>query len=83
MEIWKKAENGEAVKPPEVSADGNGVIVRRKFKFIEATEEIPAHWEWEEWQMTRDQYDFYVAMSAANADLEDALIELADMIVGG
>ena len=81
--MWTKSENSEPIKPPEVSADGNGVIVRRKFKFIEATAEIPAHWEWEEWQMTRDQYDFYVAMSAANADLEDALIELADMIVGG
>ena len=81
--MWTKSENSETVKPPEVSADGNGVIVRRKFKYISATAEIPAHWEWEEWQMTRDQYDFYVAMSAANADLEDALIELADMIVGG
>ena len=81
--MWTKSENCEPVKPPEVSADGNGVIVRRKFKSINATEDFPAHWEWEEWQMTRDQYDFYVAMSAANADLEDALIELADMIVGG
>lgn len=81
--MWTKSENSETIKPPEVSTDGNGVIVRRKFKSITATEDFPAHWEWEEWQMTREQYDFYVAMSAANADLEDALIELADMIVGG
>ena len=33
--------------------------------------------------MTKEQYEVYQAMSAENEDLSDALIELAEMIVGG
>ena len=81
--MWQKSSNGEAVKPPEVSIDASGVILTRNHHHISATEEAPEHWEYEEWQMTAEQYEVYLAMQAENADLSDALIELADLIFGG
>ena len=81
--MWQKSSNGEAVKPPEVSIDASGVILTRNHHHVDATEEIPEHWEYEEWQMSPEQYEVYLAMQAENADLSDALIELADLIFGG
>ena len=44
---------------------------------------MPEHWEYEEWQMTKDQYDVYQVMLTETGDIEDALIELAEIIAGG
>lgn len=81
--MWTRASNGESQKPPEVSIDTSGVIVTRNYKHIEATEEMPEHWEYDEWQMTHEQYEVYQQMKAENDDLTDALIELAELVVGG
>ena len=81
--MWQKTSNGEAAKPAEVSIDASGVVLTRKHRHIQASEDIPEHWEYEEWQMSHEQYEVYQAMQAENADLSDALIELADLIAGG
>lgn len=80
--MWIKSENSESVKPAALERTRNGVIIRRNFRKIEATGECPAHFEWEEWQMTGDQYEVYKTMMAEQADIEDALIELAEIITG-
>ncbi len=81
--MWIKSENSESTKPAALEPTVNGMIVRRNFREVAAIEDMPAHWTYEEWQMTKGQYDVYQAMSAENEDLSDALIELAEMIVGG
>lgn len=81
--MWIKSENGESLKPSVVEHCGNCTIVRRRFNFIEATDEFPAHWEYEEWQMTNDQYEVYAIMQAQLVEQEDAILELADLIGGG
>ena len=81
--MWMKSSNGESTKPAEAEFSQAGVIVRRNFHKIEATEEMPEHWEYEEWQMTKDQYDVYQVMLTETGDIEDALIELAEIIAGG
>ena len=81
--MWMKSQNSESTKPAEIETAPSGVIVRRNFKSVAAAGEMPAHWEWEEWQMTAEQYEVYAAMAAETADLSDALIELADIIAGG
>lgn len=83
MSMWKRTENGESRKPPEVFTDNSGVIVRRDYKQVPATEDMPEHWEYEEWQMSHAQYEVYQAMRAESNDIEDALIELAEIITGG
>lgn len=80
---WQKSGNGEDIQPADIEQCRNIVIVRRNFKRIEATEEMPAHYEWTEWQMTKDQYEIWAAAQEENAALEDALIELASIVIGG
>lgn len=80
--MWTKAENSEAVKPPEVSVDASGVVLTRNCHLIQATEDKPEHYEYEEWQMTKDQYEVYKYMKEQNDELSDALIELAEIVVG-
>lgn len=78
--MWIKAENSDNQKPAAVSIDASGVIITRNWKKVEATDERPEHWEYEEWQMSHEQYEVYLTMKAEMADTEDALIELAGMI---
>lgn len=73
----------EGSRPPELEQCRDIVIVRRNFRYVAATEEKAAHWEYEEWQMTKEQFEVYQAMVSENNDISDALIELAEMIVGG
>lgn len=81
--MWVKSSNSESAKPAEAEISQGGVIVRRNFHLIEAADEMPEHWEYEEWQMTKDQYDVYQVMLTETGDIEDALIELAEIIAGG
>lgn len=79
--MWKKSENSEDIRPLEIETAGEYVIVRKNFIFIEeATEEKPAHYEYDEWQMSREQYEVYSSMSQEMADQSDALVELAELI---
>lgn len=95
--MWKKTENGEAVVPHAIEVSGSNVIVRRMFEYVEATEDKPEHYEYEEWQMTKDQYQVYrtlekqineqddalIELAYLFAEQDDALVELAEMIDGG
>lgn len=81
--MWTKSSNSESQKPPVVSIDASGVIVRKNFQVIPATEEMPEHWQYDEAQMTKEQYDVYEMMQSETSDIEDALIELAEIIAGG
>lgn len=83
MSMWRKSSNSESVKPAEVSVDTGGVCIRRNYKHIAASGENPDHWEYEEWQMSAEQYDVFKAMQEETSDIEDALIELAELIAGG
>ena len=80
--MWQKASNGDSQKPPEVSIDSSGVIVTRNHRLIPATEDFPEHWEYEEAQMSHEAYKVYQQMKTENDELSDALIELAELIVG-
>ena len=62
--MWQKSENGEAVKPAELEILPDVVIVRRNFSLIPASEDLPEHWQYDEWQMTAEQYEVYTAMKA-------------------
>lgn len=78
--MWTKSQNGESSKPESVERAGNNVILRRNFKRIRATEEIPEHWEYEEWQMTAEQYEVHQYHEQIESEQADALVELAELI---
>lgn len=72
--MWVRSENSEPIMPPEVEYSGDYVIVRKGFALIQATDEFPAHYEYDEWQMTKEQYEIYVAMNTAQPVSEQALM---------
>lgn len=78
--MWSKSSNGEKVIFPEFEESGNNIILRRNFKLIEASDDIPEHYEWEEWQMTKEQYEVYQNFENLISEQSDALVELADLI---
>lgn len=56
------------------------MILRKNFRLVEATEEKPEHFEYDEWQMSKEQYDVYKVMAEQLAEQSDALVELAEII---
>ena len=78
--MWTKTQNGESIHPPVKELSGDTVIVRRNFRLINATEEMPEHYEYEEWQMSAKQYEIYQNFEDAISEQNDALIELAGLI---
>ena len=78
--MWIKSENSETTKPTAVEMAGNHVILRKSFRRIAATEEIPEHWEYLERQLTKEQYDVYQELNGIVQEQADALVELAELI---
>ena len=78
--MWIKSMNGESIAPKQKEITGNHVILRKNIKLIEAAEELPNHYEWDEWQMTAEQYAVYQNFETRMAEQDDALIELAGLI---
>ena len=78
--MWYKTENGEAIKFPEYEESGNYVILRKDFRLVEETGERPMHYEWMEWQMTKEQYEVYQQMSSLIDEQSAALVELAKLV---
>ena len=56
------------------------MILRKNFRLIPATDEIPEHYEYEEWQMTNEQYEVYQYHEELLNEQADALVELAELI---
>lgn len=77
--MWVKTENSERVVPAAVEVSGSNVIVRRRFELVSASEGKPEHYEYEEWQMTGEQYKVYQALEKQINEQDDALIELAEL----
>ena len=78
--MWIKSENSETTKPTAVEMAGNHVILRKAFRRIAVTEEIPEHWEYLERQLTKEQYDVYQELNGIVQEQADALVELAELI---
>ena len=62
--MWTKASNSDSTEPLDVSVDASGVIVTKNHHLIPATEDVPMHWEYDEWQMTHDQYEVWLSQQA-------------------
>ena len=85
--MWYRCENGSDVKPGVLDTESSRkyVYVRRNFVLIEAEEERPAHWVWEEQKILRDDWAVYEKVlehGEALDDVYEALTELAELIIG-
>lgn len=90
--MWYKCQNGSVdVKPAALDKESSKkyVYVRKDFTEIPASGEegfeIPAHWEWMEMKIPKDDWNVYEHVLEHDAALDDvyaALTELADIIAG-
>ena len=78
--MWARTENSESIQPLAFEQSGDNIILRRNFRLVEATEDKPTHYEYDEWQMTNEQYEVYQAFDAQVSEQSDALVELAELI---
>ena len=76
--MWTKSENADLIKPLSTEIGRNRVIVRRNFQEIPAAEDMPAHYEWEEWQMTAEQFEVYQE-AQRNADIIEYIAMMTDV----
>ena len=56
------------------------MILNRNFHLVAETEDRPAHYEYETWDMSGEQYEVYQYMEQQSQEQSDALIELAEII---
>ena len=58
VKMWHNASNSNNVKPSVVDKSSTTrVLVRRNFTLVSATEESPAHYEYEECSLTPEEYE--------------------------
>ena len=90
--MWYKNSNGDSVKPADVDSTSSKVYVyvRKDFTLIPAQGEgehaNPEHWEWLEQKVKKEDWELYQTVTGHTSelsDVEDALMELAEMIVEG
>ena len=56
--MWHNASNSNNIKPSVVDKSSTTrVLVRRNFTLVSATEESPAHYEYEECSLTPEEYN--------------------------
>lgn len=84
--MWCKTENGENVRPSAVDTTSSRVCVyiRKNIQAVEATEDFPAHYKWEELKIPREMWEIsekVLGHDEALNDVYSALTELAEMIV--
>lgn len=90
--MWRHAENSGYARPEELDTTSSQkvVYVRKNIIFVEErTEEdqtFPAHYEWDEMTIPKEDWAVYEQVIGHGAALDDvyaALTELAEMIVEG
>lgn len=85
--MWYSNENGDLVRPSEIDRESSRkyVYVRKNIEEVEATEDIPAHYRWQEIKIPQADWAVYEKVIDHDGTLDDvqnALIELAEIIVG-
>ena len=84
---WYVSSNGDSTKPSalDVESSKEFVFIRKDFKFVEETEDTPAHYTWQELLVRKDDWNVFTGVinnSEAIEDIYAALTELAELIVG-
>lgn len=86
--MWHESENSTTVKPDALDRKSSRVYVyvRKDFTFVEETEDKPAHWEYLEARIRREDWDLFeglMDLETTTSDLGTALESLLDFMIGG
>lgn len=86
--MWYGVTNGDLTLPAEIDETSSKVYVyvRRNIEIVEATDEMPAHYRWQEMKIPREMWEVTKKVFNHDSALDDvysALVELAEIIVEG
>ena len=84
---WKIVENSNDIKPLEVdeTSSNHVVYVRRNFELVDANDERPTHYRYEENEVPKENWETYKAVLNHDTQLTDAelaIVELYELIIG-
>ena len=59
--MWRKSENGDMTRPPEIDTTSSKVYVyvRKDFEIVETSGDIGAHWRWDECKIPKEDWEVY------------------------
>ena len=85
--MWYQNQNGSEDKPVALDRNSSKVYtyVRKDFELIPATEEVPAHWIWQEMKVKKEDWGVYEQVLEHDNALDDvyaAITELAELVIG-
>lgn len=74
--MWKHSENGDAIKPAEIDSVSSPttVFVRRNFTLVAAIEEKPDHYEYEENDIPKEEWDSYQQLNDTDTTATEAYV---------
>ena len=80
--MWNKSENDNQVKPEALDAKTSReyIYIRKDFELIQATADRPAHWEYMEARIRRDDWELFTELMEHAQELS-VLSENSDMII--
>ena len=86
--MWYDVTNGDLTRPAAIDETSSKVYVyvRRNIELVEATDEMPAHYRWQELKIPREMWEVTKKVFNHDSALDDvysALVELAEIIVEG
>jgi len=83
--IVREKVSGTMQTVPTVEINIDTVYLREKIVKIPATEDFPEHWEYQETQMTLQEYIDYLRNDVYNKDLDNkaAIAEVFELLLGG
>ena len=85
--MWYKNQNGDSVKPEAVDSASSKrwAYIRKDFLLVEATEEMPEHWEWQEMKIPKEALAIY-EQTVGNTEgvdmLTECVLEMSEIIYG-
>lgn len=83
--MWYRNQNGDSVKPDAVdfASSKRWAYIRKDFLLVEATEEMPEHWEWQEMKIPKEALTIY-EQTVGNTEgvdmLTECVLEMSEII---
>ena len=85
--MWYVNSNSDDIKPSalDTTSSQKWNYIRKAFEEVPASEDIPAHWQWKEIKIRKEDWMIYEQVMNHETALDDvfaALVELAEIIEG-
>lgn len=78
--MWRKSENSNSIKPLEFETGLSTIYLRKNFKLVEATDDRPEHWTYEELEIDKSAYPLYAALQGKIDEQNEIITEQDELL---